>query len=238
MRILLTLLVLLPLLCRADDFERANQAYASGNFDKALAGYKKALASGNHANVWFNYGNALYRKDRLGEAVLAYERALLAQPSHPEAAANLKFVRNKANARVAEEPWVEKAWRYVAQPAASWLLVGEAWLGIVLMSVALRGRRSRGMLVLGGLLAFLGIGGIAALHFARSELANVAVAISPVDARTDPADRAALAESLGAGSRVQVLSVQGDWTYSILQGGGRGWIPTKSIERIIAAERG
>ena len=233
----LLLLFLIPALCRGDDFAQANQAYAAGNFDQALAGYRKVLAKGNYANAWFNYGNALFRKDRLGEAALAYERALLAQPSHPEAAANLKFARNKANARVAEDPWIEKAWRYVAQPMAAWLLIGEAWLGFGLIAAALLRRRSRGVLVLGCLLAILGIGGFGALHFAREELATVAVVLKPADARTEPADRAVLAESLGPGSRVQVLSAQGDWTYCLLPGGGRGWIPSKTIERIIAIER-
>jgi tetratricopeptide (TPR) repeat protein len=238
MRILLACLLLLSALGRADDFQQANQAYATRNFDQAVAGYKKVLASDNYANAWFNYGNALYRKDRLGDAALAYERALLAQPNHPEAAANLKFVRNKANARVKDEPWVEQALRYVAQPAAAWLLIGEAWLGLALVTFALLRRRSRVALALGIVLVILGIGGIGALHIARTELARVAIAVAPLDARTEPADRAALAENLGAGSRVQVLSVQGDWTYCVLPAGGRGWVPTKSIEPIVAARQG
>jgi tetratricopeptide (TPR) repeat protein len=237
MKFLLPILLLLSAFCRADDFTQANQAYGAGKFDEALAGYKKILQNGDYANAWFNSGNALFRQDKLGPAALAYERALLAQPNHPEAAANLKFVRNKANARVAEAPWLEKAWRYVAQPAASWLLIAEAWLGLALIAAVLLGRKSRAALILGVLLAFLGAGGVAALQFARGELANLAVTLNGVDARTEPADRGGLAETLGAASRVQVISAQGDWTYCSLPGGGRGWIPTKSIERIVAAAR-
>lgn len=234
MRQVFALLLILTAWVRADDFAQANQAYAAGNFESAQSGYKRALAEGNQANVWFNRGNALFRLDRLGEAALSYERALLAQPNHPEAAANLKFVRNKANAKVAESPMMEKVWRYVAQPISSWLLIGEAWLGFALIGVAVVGRKRRGMLVLGILLTVLGVGGIGALQFARQELDKVALTLQGVDARTEPADRAGLAEALGAASRVQVVSTQGDWTYCVLPGGGRGWIPTKSVERIIA----
>ena len=47
------------------------------------------------------------------------------------------------------------------------------------------------------------------------------------------ADRAALAESLPAGSRVQIISTQGDWTYCTLPSGARGWMPTKNIETLV-----
>ncbi len=237
MKRVFALLLLLIACARADDFAQANQAYAAGNFDAAQAGYKRALKEGDHANVWFNRGNALFRLDRLGEAALAYERALLAQPNHPEAAANLKFVRNKANGKVAEDPWMEKALRYIEQPLASWLLIGEAWLGIALIGVALAGYKRRAALVFGILLTVLGAGGIAALQYARGEFEKIAVTLKGVDARTEPADRAGLAEALGASSRVQIVSDQGDWTYCILPGGGRGWVPSNTIERIIAQKR-
>jgi tetratricopeptide (TPR) repeat protein len=237
MKLLLALLLFIPAICRADAFADGNQAYASGKYEQAAASYRNALAEGEHANIWFNCGNAFYRLDKLGEAALAYERALLAQPNHPEAAANLKFTREKAHARIAEAPWLEKAWRYVAQPLSSWLLVGEAWLGFALIGGTLLGRRSRASLVLGVILVVLGAGGIGALHYARQELAKVAITLDGSDARVEPADRAGLAETLGPGSRVQVISVQGDWTYCVLPSGGRGWIPSKAIERIVAAGR-
>lgn len=237
MRPLLFLLLLLPALVRADAFAKANQAYAAGNYAEARQGYAEVLKHGHFANVWFNDGNAAYRLNLLGQAALAYERALLAQPAHPEAAANLKFVRDKSGARVALPPWQEKAWRYVTQPAATWLLIGEAWLGFALIGAAvLRQRRSRGLLVGGVLLLVLGAGGLAALHFTRAELANLAVVVADrADARTEPADKSSLAEALPAGSRVQIVSEQGEWTYCMLPGEGRGWFRSATVERILPA---
>jgi tetratricopeptide (TPR) repeat protein len=231
---LLAFVLVLQSFARADDFADANQAYAAGNYERAVTGYKKVLQHGDFANAWFNCGNALFRQEKLGQAALAYERALLAQPSHPEAAANLKFVRNKTNARVGEAPWVEKAWRYVEQPLVAWLLVGEAWLGFLLIGSVALGKRSRAALAVGVLFVLLGFGGVGALHYAREELGKVAIAVQAVDARTEPADRAALAGALGAGSRVQIVSTQGEWTYCVLPDGARGWIPTKRIERLVA----
>jgi tetratricopeptide (TPR) repeat protein len=234
MRRFLFLLFLIPGFASADDFTKANEAYAAGKFEEARRGYEEAIKHGAHANAYFNQGNAFFRLKDAGRAVVAYERALLLQPNHPEAAANLKFVRSKTGAPVADEEWKEKAWRYIAQPAAIWAGIGTAWIGLLVIGVAMLGRKSRTRLVLGVLLFVVGAGSVTALHLGQAELAKIAIVVAErSDARTEPADRAALAESLPAGSRVQVISAQGDWTYCSLPNGMRGWVPTKNIEPLV-----
>ena len=236
MKVLLALSLLLPMIGAgaADDFAKANEAYAAGKYADARRGYEVALAHGSHANIWFNQGNASFRLNEPGRAALAYERALLAQPTHPEAAANLKFVRNKTGSRVPEPSWKEKAWRYAAQPTASWIAIGVAWLGFLIVGVSLLRRRTRLTLATGILFILLGATGIVLLQMSRAEFAKWAIVVADrADARTEPADRSALAESLPAGSRVQVLSEQGNWTYCVLPGGGRGWVPARHVEKII-----
>lgn len=235
MRFLILFLCFAVSSARGASLADANKAYAEGNFAEARKLYEQVLTTGDHANAWFNHGNSSFRLNEPGKAALAYERALLAHPGHPEAAANLKFTRDKTAARVKEPDWLVKAWRYVAQPAASWVLIGEAWLGFVLIAAALLGRRSRALLAAGTIFALLGAVGLPALLYAREELDRVAVVTSDrVDARSEPADRGGLAETLPAASRVQIISEQGDWTYCELPGGSRGWVPAKSIERIVA----
>src|SRR5688572_1475186 len=225
MRSLLFLLLLIPRLTLADAFTKANKAYAAGKFEDARRGYEQILKDRVHPNAYFNQGNALFRLNDPGRAALAYERALLAQPGHPEAAANLKFVRGKTGARVADEEWKEKAWRYVAQPAAIWITIATAWLGLFIIGAAVLRKKSRWFLAGGVFVFLLGAGSAGALHFGQGELAKVAIVVAErSDARTEPADRAALAESLPAGSRIQIISAQGEWTYCTLPSGARGWL--------------
>jgi tetratricopeptide (TPR) repeat protein len=236
MRVLLLLLLLLPPFASGNDFTKANEAYAAGQFEEARLGYERVLKGGAHANTYFNQGNAFFRLKDLGHAALAYERALLARPSHPEAAANLKFVRDKSGARVGDEAWKEKAWRYMPQPAITWTAIAIAWMGVLGTGVAVARKKSR-WLVAGSVLIFLlGAGGAVALHYGKAELAKMAIVTAErCDARTEPADRAAVAESLPAGSRVQIISTQGDWTYCMLPSGARGWLVTKNVEPLIPA---
>ena len=233
--VLLALIILfLPAFASADDFTKANEAYTAGKFEEARRGYERILKNNPHANAYFNQGNAFFRLKDPGHAALAYERALLAQPTHPEATANLKFVRDKSGARVADSEWKEKAWRYLAQPIPIWVGVVTAWIGLAMIGRALLRRRSRWLLVIGVLIFIFGAGSVGALHFGQLELAKFAVVVAErSDARTEPADRAALAENLPAGSRVQIISTQGDWTYCTLPSGARGWLPTKNIETLV-----
>lgn len=233
----IALLLLLTTWCRADDFATGNSAYAAGKYEEARNAYSRALAAEPRSNVWFNHGNASFRLNEPGRASLSYERALLAQPHHPEAAANLKFVRTKTSARVKEGEWTEKAARYAHTPIATWLVLGSAWLGLSLIAGSLCGRRSRALLVFGILLTLLGSAGVAALQFVHAEVDAAGIIITErSDARTEPADRASLVETLPAASRVRIISEQGGWTYCDLPGGSRGWLPSKEVERIVPAK--
>lgn len=238
MRLLLLLLVCLlpPVGFAADDFAQANQDFAAGKFAEARAGYERALAEGARANVFFNHGNACFRLDEPGRAALAYERALLLQPNHPEALANLAFVRGKAGARMDGTPAQERALRFTFQPVASWMIVGIAWAGFCFIAISFFRRPPGAFRWTGLFLLLVGVAAFIGLQMGRQEIAQVALVVAKsTDARTEPADRASLAEALPAGSRVRVLSEQGDWTYCELPGGGRGWVTAKSIERLVPA---
>ena len=54
------------------------------------------------ANLFYNLGGAYYRAGDRGRAILNYQRALLLEPSHAEAAANLGFVSGKRSVRLDE----------------------------------------------------------------------------------------------------------------------------------------
>src|SRR6266480_2103180 len=83
----------------AAQFAKANQEYAAGNFKSAIAGYEELVRSGQDTpNVFYNLGNAYFRQNSFGHAILNYERALALEPHHPEAQANLRVARDEGRA--------------------------------------------------------------------------------------------------------------------------------------------
>ena len=64
-------------------------------FRRAQLLFEKAASEGaDSAALQTNAGNAALQADRLGQAIAAYRRALLLQPDHPRARANLVYARS------------------------------------------------------------------------------------------------------------------------------------------------
>lgn len=237
LRIALLLLIALRTMCPAMDagglLAKANQLYAEEKFAEAKTAYGQTLADGPRASALYNLGNAHFRLGDLGQAILAYERALALEPGFAEAAANLKFTREKAAARIAESAFWESPMLRLRTPLA--FRMGEACIALSILA-ALWGstRRERR----GWLWAAVGVQCLIACLGATTWLAVkrhaefAVVTGSATDARAEPADRASLAEALPAGSRVRVLAAHGAWTHCLLPGGGRGWVPSNAVETI------
>jgi hypothetical protein len=184
-------------------------------------------------NAWFNLGNACFRLNDLGHAALAYERALVLSPGHPEAAANLRFLRQKAGARADDRSWLERGLAAVPPAAAPWIAIGVAWLGLAWAGSALW-RQTGAAGVMGGvLLALIGTSYAAGLVWWRTTQSRNAIVVTAVEARSEPAATANTAATLPPGSRVQIVSTVAGWHYCQLPGGTGGWLSAKDVEAII-----
>lgn len=224
---------------RADDLARANAAYAAGDFQAARQIYEQVLRTGNYANVWYNLGNACFRLNEFGRAALAYERALLAQPGHPEAAANLKVLRQRKGAASSLPEWQERIWRYTVRPSAIYAGLAVSWTGAIWIgAVVLRRRTSLASLAFPTLLVIVGAALAGGAAWARAKMTTLALVINETtEARSEPADLANVVQGLPAGSRILLISAQGDWSYAELPNGSRGWVRSNSIEHVIPLQR-
>ncbi|HEX8295785.1 MAG TPA: tetratricopeptide repeat protein [Chthoniobacteraceae bacterium] len=214
-------------------FESANQLYEAGKFVEAREEYRQLLDGGQRtANLYYNLGNTEYRLGAPGLAILEYERALEADPSHPEAQANLKLLRGQTGARVRAEDWGDRHFPRWGNSVYVVALTVSVWAGLFALA-ALVGRSARGAPLVFAAVAF----GIA-IYFAagiwRHERRQPrAIITAEVEARLAPAESAGPAGSLPVGSEVWILSERGDWAYCELPDAtNRGWINLKALERV------
>ena len=79
-------------------FTQASKEIDKNNYDKAL-GLLNSLIKKNHfaPEVFFQIGNANYRKNNIGESILAYKRALLLNSSLKEASQNLLILNKNSD---------------------------------------------------------------------------------------------------------------------------------------------
>ena len=82
----------------------ANTAYEAQQYDFAIDQYEKlAKLDSNVAEVFYNLGNAYFRDQQKGKAVVNYLRALKLKPNFTEAKENITFVQSQAPKAISDE---------------------------------------------------------------------------------------------------------------------------------------
>ena len=216
-----------------------------------LRARQRAGDRGAGANVFYNLGNAYARLEQRGRAAASYRRALLRDPRHADAAANLALVRRQLRVPAdAVLPPPLPAWLTDRLPpaalvwggnAGAWVAAFGGWLflaGLVLTLWPGRGgttrRRGAGLgLTLGaGLpLALLGAGAAWTLGRPVREATGTAVVVARrADAHEQPADNARTIGTLTEGCEVRLVVARGPWSYVTLADGRRGFVPADRLE--------
>lgn len=122
------------------DWQQANKFYQQKEYDSAVVCYEK-IANNHSSNsaLYCNLGNAYYKLNKIGNAVLNYERALFYDPSNQMAKDNLSLTQNRISNRihVAKDIFFVRWWKYLTQGnhATSWAIV--CFLLFVLLIVLL-----------------------------------------------------------------------------------------------------
>lgn len=226
----------------------ADSAYMNDDFTTAAALYEQAIQElGPSAERYYNAGNAYYRDDQLGMAIVNYERALRLDPGNKDIIDNLEFVNSKTTDRIdAPESVLGSATDTLAKSVHSnvW-----AWVALTLFILALAGvgcyffasgvkLRKIGFFGAGIMLILCVGANILAYRGARTATAtNQAVVVTPsVMLSTTPRapkDRSEEAMQLHEGTKVQIvdsLASGADKWYDVkIDDNHRAWIPGNAI---------
>ena len=232
------IVVVSPALAQSDtDFAKANEEYAQGHFKEAISGYEAFVLVGQwSANLFYDLGNAYFRKGDFGHAILNYERALALERHHPEATANLQIARDEARALEIQPSLPERYLQFASVNQYSIAAAVAFWLGVFcIVRLLFARRRSTATIILSVLLLFVFAIGTLAIYELDHGSKGRGLAIvtdKEVQARLATADTANSVLTLPPGSEVKILNTRGDWVYAALPNNLRGWIPAKSAEQV------
>jgi tetratricopeptide (TPR) repeat protein len=228
----------LALFAQADDpFAKANQEYTQGKFKEAIDDYETLARSGQwSANLFYDLGNAYFRENDFGRAILNYERALALEPNHPETQANLRIVRDHARALELQPGWTDRLVRFANVHQYTLAAAVAFWIGLFGFAALLFARQRTARMITISLL-FLSLCALLIYALVSLDRGNrgkslAIVTGSEVNARLATADNAGTVLALPPGSEIKVLSQRGDWVYAELPNSLRGWIPAKSLEHV------
>jgi tetratricopeptide (TPR) repeat protein len=113
-------------------FFKANNAYDEGRFQEAIEGYGQIIASGHpNGHVYYNLGNAYFRLNHLGRAILNFERARLLLPRDADLNFNLGHARDQTQDALSEPKSFIRATFFWLEP----LTLGEVSWGFVVLNL-------------------------------------------------------------------------------------------------------
>lgn len=142
--LVISLLVLFVKLSAVTDslFQNANSLYQAGDYEAALNTYNEIIKSGyESSDLYYNMGNSAFRSNSIGLAILYYEKCLKLDPSHKDAAHNLKFVERYQTDSFEEVPelflksWARSFVRLL--PERLWSMVAIISFVVLLASILL-----------------------------------------------------------------------------------------------------
>ena len=226
-------------------FDSANAAYANGNYQKAIALYDSLINTNLiSSELYFNLGNAHYKTNNIGLAILNYERAKKLNPDDEDLNMNLKFANQKAEDKIDNAPQLflsewkngivdifnERTWSIICILlfTLSLFLIG---LYIISNNYLLKKTGFFGGLII--LVATIFSFFIAKHKYELTINSSDAIVISSTATITgSPNEKGTKLFILHEGTKVIVTEEQNEWTEIKIANGNVGWIKSNLIEKI------
>ncbi len=229
--------------------EAASQAYRAQDYQKSILLYEELVTRAigedrESAQIYYNLGNAYFRDNQLGRAVLNYEKALLLDPGDGDIRHNLRFARNRTEDRIDTAGslfltnWFTAVRNMLSSDAWAKLGIGLFVLFLACVAVFLFVRRlwARKTAFYAGLVLFVCIIGANIFSFSqkrervRRDTAVVMVGAARVNASPDENSNALF--ELHEGTKVKIRSYDGNWCEIEIANGSVGWTSKQNVEII------
>jgi len=245
MRLKLAMLTALLLACSsvwADEavvstFQSANEAYRHAQFEEAFKKYEQAAQKINDANVYYNMGNSAFKMNKVGLAILNYERARQLNPRNRDILENLQYVQSGLEYKVEDKRSWFVRWN---DQLLSWVKLREFGYALLVVYILLLGRGCLGLilkkqltfksfdrfLIICLILIAIGMG----LKYFNQQIRQDGVVIEPnVKVHFGPSDDDRVAFRLNEGMQVDVIDKSNDWYRISLVNGEIGWVHRKGL---------
>ncbi len=226
-------------------YQMANSLYQQGQYEPALEQYNAVILSGKEsADLYYNMGNAAFRSNSIGHAILYYEKALKLEPAHEDAIHNLDFVSRYRLDTFEEVPvlflgaWIsgfvqmfpEQTWSIMAMLFFVIILAG---LLFYLFSRSMVLKKSGFISGIVGLVLFV-ITVSSALSRHRDIVnPDTGIILAPsVVVRSSPSESGTELFILHEGTKIEVNENVSSWQNIKLIDGREGWIVVGDFESI------
>lgn len=238
-----------------NEWQRALDAYSAKNYAEAKASFEKVASMGYAtADLYYNLGNTYfklgqqherpYADGELGRAILNYRRALRLDPTMEDARYNLDIAQDHTNDA---EPLPLSVMGSILSGFRG-LMSSNGWgiLSVVLLVVALSLillyllsdkvalRKVSFFVAIAMIFAFVLTTALSIASRSTYEHSTEAVVLcnDVISVHASPDNTSKVIRQPSQGVSVYILRTHGDWTEIEFVDGEKGWVPSKSVERV------
>lgn len=226
-------------------FKNANDLYAQGDFEKAIAEYENIAATGMVSGaLFYNLGNAYYKSGELASAVLNFERAKLYMPKDKDLNYNLEMAHRMVVDKIEMvdvfflKRWVISVGNNLSSD--EWTKTGLAAfvLFVVFLAFYTFGKSTaikRMGFYLGIIMILLTAVSFIYAGSLKNKITerNGAIVFNPtVTVKGSPDESGTELFILHEGTKVSVRDSIGEWNEIVLGDGNVGWLKKSSIKKI------
>lgn len=222
-----------------EPFFKANQAFKEGHFEEAIDGYYRIIATGHESgHVYYNLGNAYYRANELGRAILNFERARRLIPRDADLDFNLDYTRSQIKDAVSDTTdWMDSTFFWakrfnLGEVFWAFVLVNGLLWTLLLFRLFFKPESTFYMtLVVTGM--WLLTGTTLGVNWYKTAIDSRCVVLAPeVDVMAGPETKDTVLFRLHAGTVVENERVEEGWALIRLPDNKRGWVPSGVVENI------
>lgn len=226
-------------------WDEANKAYQEADYKRAETLYRAILEQGLHsAKLYYNLANTLFKQEKLGEAILYYNKALRLSPADEDVRHNLEYAENSTKDSIEQIPeFFLFAWIRAVRNLMScdgWtifslviLVIGLAAALFYLLAQRISTRKAGFYVMVLAALLFL----VATLfaNYERKAIVNHNEAIvmsSAVSVKSSPDRAATELFVLHEGTKLSIGERMDGWVEVRIADGRKGWIESSRIAEI------
>jgi hypothetical protein len=217
-------------------FRQAADAYRAADYSTAANGFRDSVALRPASGALQNLGNAEWRRNRTGVAILAWEQALWLDPFNKSAHNNLRFARKTAQLEAPDLGWYEVASTWLPANWWAWTAGLSFWAAVAATLLPGIFRRPKAawhqaVAAMGIMIFLLTLPAHFGIH-TRSRIGFVLQKDAPL--RLTPTQEAQSLARLTAGEPARLQRSRGDY-FLVRTARAQGWIERDQFGLIFPA---
>ncbi len=229
-----------PQLDANSTFFKAGENYNAGKYQEAAKLYESALNEKQNGYLYYNLGNAYFKMNKLGLALLNYRRAQRLIPRFEDLISNLQYAREEAKDKIESKGYTQAKkriffWYYLfnkKELITAFLIINFIFFFLAGIYIYAKTDVLKWLMVVLAIVYFSLGASVLTRIYQESKITEGVVTAQEIAVRSGYGTNNVVLFKLHEGAEFMVKGIKADWFKIELADGKKGWIQNSGAEII------